>query len=117
VHNYKKLQVWQDAVEIAVEVYALTKNFPSSEQFGLVSQLRRASVSVASNIAEGSGRNNNKEFNHFLGLAAGSSYELETQLIITSKLEFCDQNLLDSLIEKIEINQKMIYQLKNRLTE
>ncbi len=117
MHNYKKLQVWQDAVEIAVEVYALTKNFPSSEQFGLVSQLRRASVSVASNIAEGSGRNNNKEFNHFLGLAAGSSYELETQLIITSKLEFCDQNLLDSLIEKIEINQKMIYQLKNRLTE
>jgi len=117
VHNYKKLQVWQDAVEIAVEVYALTKNFPSSEQFGLVSQLRRASVSVASNIAEGRGRNNNKEFNHFLGLAAGSSYELETQLIITSKLEFCDQNLLDSLIEKIEINQKMIYQLKNRLTE
>lgn len=117
MHNDKKLQVWQDAVEIAVEVYALTKNFPSSEQFGLVSQLRRASVSVASNIAEGSGRNNNKEFNHFLGLAAGSSYELETQLIITSKLEFCDQNLLDSLIEKIEINQKMIYQLKNRLTE
>ncbi len=117
MHNYKKLQVWQDAVEIAVEVYALTKKFPSSEQFGLVSQLRRASVSVASNIAEGSGRNNNKEFNHFLGLAAGSSYELETQLIITSKLEFCDQNLLDSLIEKIEINQKMIYQLKNRLTE
>ena len=86
--SFKDLIVWQRAVELSVVTYKLTASFPSSERFGLTNQLRRASVSVASNIAEGYGRATKGEYIQFLGHARGSSSEVETQLIIAKKLTF-----------------------------
>jgi four helix bundle protein len=84
--DYRDLMVWQKAIELTVCIYQLTRCFPKDELYGLVSQMRRASVSVASNIAEGRGRLNAREFRQFLGLAQGSTYELQTQLIVARKL-------------------------------
>lgn len=88
MHRYKELEIWKRFINLTVSVYELTKEFPSEEKFGLTGQLKRAVVSVASNIAEGAGRNSNKEFNQFLGIAMGSILEVETQLIIAEKLSY-----------------------------
>jgi four helix bundle protein len=85
---FKDLAVWQRAMELSVAVYKLTQSFPDSERFGLTNQLRRASVSVASNIAEGYGRSSKGEYLLFLGHARGSLYEVETQLDLAHRLGF-----------------------------
>jgi four helix bundle protein len=84
--DYRDLVVWQKAIELTVCIYKLTKSFPQDELYGLVFQMRRASVSIASNIAEGRGRLNRAEFRQFLGLAQGSTYELQTQLLVAKQL-------------------------------
>ena len=89
--SYRELLVWQKAKALAVEVYRNSERFPRTETFGLTSQIRRAAVSVASNIAEGQGRLTPGEFIHFLGLARGSLLELETQLDIALELAYLDQ--------------------------
>ncbi|MGD0293269.1 MAG: four helix bundle protein [Terracidiphilus sp.] len=86
--SFKDLLVWQRAVQMTVEIYKFTSSFPVSEQFGLTNQLRRASVSVASNIAEGYGRSTKGEYVQFLGHARGSNCEVQTQLIISKELGF-----------------------------
>jgi four helix bundle protein len=86
--SFKDLVVWQRAVQMALEVYKLTADFPASERFGLTNQLRRASVSVASNIAEGYGRSTTGEYVLFLGHARGSNFEVQTQLVIAGALGF-----------------------------
>jgi len=83
---HHKLDAWKQSIELVEDIYAITTVFPKSELYGLTSQLRRAAVSVPSNIAEGAGRNGTKEFAHFLSIAGGSLSEVETQLIIASKL-------------------------------
>jgi four helix bundle protein len=101
---YKKLIVWQRAIDLVVLVYELTKKFPKSEQFGLVSQMRRAAVSIASNIAEGQKRSSDKDFVHFLHFACGSAAELETQMVICKKLhEFSkiDYTEVDKTLEEV----------------
>jgi four helix bundle protein len=86
--DYRDLVVWQKAMELTVCIYKLTQSFPDREIYGLTSQMRRASVSVASNIAEGRGRLNPAEFRQFLAMAQGSIYELETQLLVANSLGF-----------------------------
>jgi four helix bundle protein len=86
--DYHDLIVWQKAIDLTVSIYTLTQSFPRNELYGLTSQMRRASVSVASNIAEGRGRLNAAEFRQFLGLAQGSIFELRTQLLVARKLGF-----------------------------
>jgi four helix bundle protein len=86
--SFRELVVWQRAVELSIQIYRLSGSFPSSEQFGLTNQLRRAGVSVASNIAEGWGRSTRGEYVQFLGHARGSLCELQTQLIIAARLGF-----------------------------
>lgn len=86
--DYHDLIVWQKALQLTVSIYKLTQPFPKSELYGLTSQMRRASVSVASNIAEGRGRLNAAEFRQFLGLAQGSIFELRTQLLVAKELGF-----------------------------
>jgi four helix bundle protein len=93
--DYRDLIVWQRAIELTVCIYQLTRSFPKDEQYGLISQMRRASVSIASNIAEGRGRLNAGEFRQFLGLAQGSTYELQTQLVVASKLGLGSAESLD----------------------
>ena len=85
---FQDLLVWQRAIEMTTAIYELTDDFPAKEVYGLSSQVRRAAVSVASNIAEGRGRLTQGEFKYFLGLAQGSNYEVQTQLVIAKRLKF-----------------------------
>ena len=93
--DYRDLVVWQKAIELTLHIYKVTRTFPKDEVYGLSSQMRRASVSVASNIAEGRGRLNVAEFRQFLGLAQGSIYELQTQLIVAKSLALGDEHALN----------------------
>ncbi|MBS1493160.1 MAG: four helix bundle protein [Bacteroidetes bacterium] len=111
MHDYKKLNVWKESIELITEVYKTTSEFPSTEKFGLISQINRCAVSIASNIAEGAGRNTDGEFRQFLGTSKGSSYELETQLIVSNNLGYISIEELNILIEKLEYDQKMIHNL------
>jgi four helix bundle protein len=88
--SHRSLNVWKQAMDLVVGVYALTAKFPQSEQYGLVSQLRRAAVSVPSNIAEGAARNGSKEFLHFLGIASGSLSELDTLIDLARQLGYVE---------------------------
>lgn len=96
-------------------VYLLTSNLSLEEKFGLISQIRRCAVSIPSNIAEGAGRNNKAEFNQFLGIAMGSCYELETQLILLFELNFKTEKEIAPLLENLSEIQKMIYKFKTNL--
>jgi four helix bundle protein len=117
MHNLKELKIWNKAMEIAVDVYKATSSFPTDERFGLISQSRRAAVSIPSNIAEGAGRNSKKEFAHFLGIANGSSYELQTQLVISNKLDLLGDELLNGLLNQIDELQKMNYSFQQTLNK
>ncbi|MDZ4682403.1 MAG: four helix bundle protein [Saprospiraceae bacterium] len=115
MHNFRNLQVWKDAIELAVEIYKITGTFPVSEKYNLTSQLNRSAVSVPSNIAEGAGRNTNGAFNQFLGIATGSSYEMETQFIVANKLGLIQEEQFTPLIEKMYSIQRMTHSLKSSL--
>ncbi|MEA1950270.1 MAG: four helix bundle protein [Planctomycetota bacterium] len=111
--NYKNLIVWQKAIALVTEVYRLTQAFPKEERYGLTSQIRRASVSVPSNIAEGQGRLTRGEFRQFLGHAKGSLAELNTQLIIAQNLGYAD----DTLQPKLDEVAKLLNGLLNSLRD
>lgn len=114
-HRLRDLIIWQKSMILVKNIYLLTENIPATEKFGLISQIRRCAVSIPSNIAEGAGRNNPKEFNQFLGVANGSSYELETQLLLLVELNFkCEEEIQPLLNVLMEI-QKMIYKFKTNL--
>ncbi len=111
MHNFQKLEVWNASMELTTEIYNYTKNFPDNEVYGITSQMRRCSISIPSNIAEGSGRKTDKEFVHFLSIANGSSYELQTQIIVSKNIGYISEEVKDSLITKLISVQKMIYTL------
>lgn len=115
MNNLKELKIWNKAIDLAVDVYKATSTFPTDERFGLISQSRRAAVSIPSNIAEGAGRNSVKEFNNFLGIANGSSYELQTQLVIANKLAILESEILNPLLDQIDELQKMTYGFQQML--
>ena len=115
MNKYKDLLVWQQAIELAAEVYQMTEKFPVKETYGLISQINRSVVSVASNIAEGAGRNSSKEFDQFLGIALGSIYELETQLIIGNRIGYLNAESIIMLQGKIESITKMLIRLKQSI--
>ena len=115
MNNLKELKIWSKSIDLAVDVYKATSDFPVDERFGLTSQSRRAAVSVSSNIAEGAGRNSIKEFNNFLGIANGSSYELQTQLVIANRLDFLTLETLNPLLTQIDELQKMTYGFQQML--
>src|SRR5690242_21809467 len=95
--SYRDLKAWQKAVDLVTEIYKCTQAFPKDETYGLVAQLRRAAVSVASNIAEGKGRYSDKEFAHFLRQSQGSLFEIETQLTIAFRLGYLPEAVLNEL--------------------
>lgn len=99
--THKELTIWKDGIDLVTNIYRLTKAFPDEEKFGLISQMRRSAVSVPSNIAEGAARNSDKEYIHFLYISLGSLAELETQLIISMKLGFCDEGVISDDIQKL----------------
>ena len=115
IQSYKDLIVWQKAMALAKEIFEITQDFPKSEIYGLVSQMRRAVVSIPSNIAEGYGRGSRKEYGQFLLIAYGSGLELETQLILSKDLDFITTDkylLINNLLVEV---LKMLNSIKRKL--
>jgi four helix bundle protein len=115
VRSFRGLQVWQRSMELTVLIYKLTGSFPREEVYGLTSQLRRCAVSVSSNIAEGQGRLNTREFKQFLGIARGSNCELQTQLEIARRLELGEAKLIDEAEGLAHEVGKMIFTILGKL--
>ena len=113
--NYRELKVWQKAVDFAVAIYVITDSFPKTELYGLVAQIRRSAVSIASNIAEGSERQSDKEFIRYLNIAKGSLAEVETQILIAQKLNYLNQEQLLLLSHDANEIGKMLNGLRNKL--
>jgi len=113
--SYKDLVVWQKAIELAKLIYQLTNNFPSGEKFGLVAQMRRAAVSIPSNVAEGQARHTTGEFVQFVSHAEGSVAELNTQLILSVELRFCSSATSDAAFALIAEIRRMLNALRRRL--
>ena len=109
MRNFKELKIWHKSRELVKNVYSITEKLPADERFGLISQMRRAAVSIVSNIAEGSGKESEKEFLRFLETAYSSAFELETQFILSEDLGFLDHNENEIILELIQEIQKMIY--------
>jgi four helix bundle protein len=115
MHQFKELKIWQKAIELTVDVYTATSKLPKEEVYGLTSQMRKCTVSIPSNIAEGAGRNTKGEFNQFLGYSNGSSYELMTQLIVATKLNLLTEEATDPILKELDSIQKMTYNLQATL--
>ena len=106
--NYKELQVWQKSYKLCLEIYSITKGFPKDEQYGLTSQIRRAAVSLPSNIAEGYGRKTTPDYLRSLYIAYGSYCELETQTLLSGDLGYIKDNDIKELLEKIGDVERML---------
>jgi len=117
MHNFKELKVWQLSRQLVKNIYELTSDFPSSEKYSLVSQLRRCTISIPTNIAEGAGRSTDKDFSHFLNISLGSAYELETLLILSFDVGLIKSDQLESLSLKISEIQKMTFGLIKTLRQ
>ncbi|MFK8060025.1 MAG: four helix bundle protein [Polaribacter sp.] len=115
MHRYKDLKFWQLSRTFCKDIYIATKSFPDDEKFGLISQLRRAAVSIPSNIAEGSAKNSNNDFKRFLRISLGSCYEIETQLLISSDLGFIENNELEKLNNTLQQIIKMMSKFSSSL--
>ena len=113
--SYRNLIAWQKAKELALDIYSCTRKFPKDEIYGLTSQMRRAAISVPSNIAEGKGRRSRKDFAHFLYQARGSLLELETQLAIARDLGYLDADTFDKSLSKAEEVGRILNGLVNHL--
>jgi four helix bundle protein len=113
--GYRQLIVWNKAFELVPEIYRITRSFPREERFGLVDQLRRASVSVAANIAEGHGRNGSKEFVHFLGISRGSLAEVDTLIALAGRLELLENKTQETLLQRIKEIRKLLHGLSKKL--
>jgi four helix bundle protein len=108
IQSYKDLKVWQEAMGLAEDCYCLTKLFPRSEMYGMISQIRRSAVSVAANIAEGYGRENRQEYIHFLRYAQGSLKELETHLILSGRVGLATETQTDPLLNQCDTVGRML---------
>src|SRR5687768_17171127 len=105
--NFKNLKIWQKGMEIVKKTYAVSKQLPSQEKFGLSIQICKAAVSIPSNIAEGSAKRSKKDYRNYLEIAFGSSFDLETELLVIDMLEFCDKRMIQDLLKDVDEEQKM----------
>ncbi|MEZ4809302.1 MAG: four helix bundle protein [Allomuricauda sp.] len=112
MRNFRELEIWKRGIELVKEVYQLIDNFPKMERYGLSSQISRSAVSIPSNIAEGCSRESQKDFSRFLQIALGSSYELETQLLISKDLGYIEIEPYSNCMDKLSELQKSINSLK-----
>lgn len=112
-YSFEKLEVWKESKELCILIYKLTESFPENEKFSLVSQLRRASISISSNIAEGSGRNSNKDKAHFTNIAFSSAIEVLNQIIISQELNFIKNEDYIKIRSKIESITNKLNSLRN----
>ena len=115
MRNFRELKIWQNGIEIAIKTYRVTETFPKEDKFSIVQQMNRAGVSIPSNIAEGCSRKSEKDYSRFVEIALGSTYELETQVIIAEQLKKGDQKLLHELKAALIEEQKMITRFQQTL--
>ena len=115
MRNFKELKIWQKGIDIAIRTYRLADTFPKEDKFSLVQQMTKASVSIPSNIAEGSSRKSERDYSRFIEISLGSAFELETQIIIAEKLHKGDQQLLQELKTEITDEQKMLTGFQQKL--
>jgi len=118
MNTHRDLLVWKKSIDFVTKIYKMTERFPKTEMYGLTSQLRRAAVSIPSNIAEGSARNTDKELIHFLHISRASAAEIETQLLISENLSYIEaskENLKNDLIEILKILTSLINKIKQRV--
>jgi len=115
MHNYKELKIWKKSIDLAEDVYKHLNSYPNDERYNLTAQLRRCSVSIPSNIAEGAGRNSDKDFMRFLGIALGSAFELQTHLILSNRLKLLSDIDFDELNDSLDELMKMIWGFKKSL--
>lgn len=114
-HNFKNLEVWKKSRKFVADVYTLSARFPSEEKFGVIMQIRRATISISLNISEGSGRGTNKDFSHFLDMAYGSAMEVENLLYLCFDLKFIKEEEQNKLVEQVNEIQRMINGLQDKL--
>jgi len=117
IKSYKELIVWQKSIQLVTKTYLLTRDFPKSEQYGLVSQMRRSAISIPSNIAEGYGRRSAKEYAQFYSIAYGSALELETQLIVCKELKFISLEQLAKVQPLLEEVLKMLNSMLGKMRQ
>lgn len=117
LHNFKKLKIWQDSIELVRDNYKLTRTFPDFERYNLSSQMNRCAVSIPSNISEGTSKSSDKHFKTFLENGLGSAFEWETQLIVSFNENYIDKNTFETLENKILQIQKMIGKFIDNLNE
>ena len=115
MRNFRKLDIWKKAIELTKLIYKITVDFPITEKYGLKSQIQRAAVSVASNIAEGSSRRSEVDFARFLEMSIGSAFEVETQLIIAKELGYISKSNYESILSHIQILQRQINALLTKI--
>src|SRR5579875_985872 len=115
IQSYRELDIWQRSMDLAEEAYRITRQFPKEEMFGLTSQIRRSAASVPANIAEGWGRGSTSEFRQFLRVAQGSLRELETRLLLSSRVGICPERALTETLQTISILGRQIITLQRRL--
>ena len=115
MRNFRNYEIWQHAVDLAVSVSVLSEGFPKYELFALGDQLRRASISISSNIAEGASRTSVAEFTHFLEISIGSAFEVETQLLIARKRNYITEESYEGLVEKLQSLERQINSFISRL--
>jgi four helix bundle protein len=117
MHNFKKLKIWEESMQLVSETYKMTRKFPDFERFGLSQQLNRCSVSIPSNIAEGTSKSSDKHFGKYLEDSLGSAFEWETQLIVAYNENYISKNRFEVLEEKINKIQKMISGFRSGLKD
>ncbi len=115
MRNFKNLKIWQKGFDIAVKSFELVASFPKEEKYGLSSQLTRSAISIPSNIAEGSSRTSDKDYNRFLEISLGSTFEMETQILISQAVNFGNKALSDVLLKDIDEEQKMLMSFMSKL--
>ena len=108
MRNFKELKIWQKGFQVAINCFKITSIFPAQEKFGLASQINRAGVSIPSNIAEGSSRNSDKDYNRFIEISLGSCFEAETQLLIAKELGFGETKLTEDTLTLLAEEEKML---------
>ena len=115
MRDFRKYKVWEQSHKLTLEIYSVTKKFPSEEKFGLISQMRRACASIPTNIAEGCGKSSEKDFARYLGIAFGSASELEYQILLSRDLNFLSLEKHDILYDEIVSIKKQLYSLIQKL--
>ncbi len=115
--NFKELRIWQKGMDIAINSIQVVKDFSKEERFGLSSQITRSAISIPSNIAEGSSRSSEKEYSRFIEISLGSSYELETQLLIAQRSQFGNQELVKNVLADVNDEQKMLIGFGKKLNQ